>query len=206
MKRHYGTNPPSFYDEEYFTKGTKSNYFGYNKESLLPRARRFVQDIRRSQTREMGKILILGSAKAFEVEAFLEAGYEAYGQDISFYAVHNATPYVKHFLTQSSVTHLPYKDESFDLIIAEDIFEHIEISWEANVQKEVFRVLTKQGMLLVSHPCGDEEVRKIESKEPSHFTIETPEWWIELFTKTGYTILSYSLKFGRTYLFLLEKP
>lgn len=204
-KTKLGTFLPSYYDEDYFENGIKSNYPGYKKEILLPRAREFISEVEGLLDNDNPIILILGCAKAFIVEAFLEKNHETYGQDISRYALKNATPYVKNVLTLSTITHLPYRDKTFSLIFAIDTLEHLEKSYQKQILSECYRVLLSKGLLVMGHPCGGEEVRKIELKEQSHQTIESTEWWIDQLTQVGFQVEDWSNPFYRTYFFQSRK-
>lgn len=73
-------------------------------------------------------------------------GVDFFGEALKFAQGQNFTQ-----LIQADVTHLPLPDESFSLVSALDVLEHIKDDEAA--LKEVWRVLSKDGLFLVTVPA-----------------------------------------------------
>ncbi|AIG97482.1 Methylase involved in ubiquinone/menaquinone biosynthesis [Archaeoglobus fulgidus DSM 8774] len=69
------------------------------------------------------------------VKAFRELGVEAYGIDINEYAVSNG---VIDTLLIADATKLPFRNETFDVVTALDLIEHLE--HPEKFVSEVYRV------------------------------------------------------------------
>lgn len=109
------------------------------------------------------------------LDAACGAGYGAYmlsknasevvGMDRSAEAISYATETYKagnvKFIT-GDVTSMPFDADSFDLITAFEIFEHVENP--QNMLKEMSRVLRKDGILLISTPNAEYEKSTVKNE------------------------------------------
>lgn len=122
-----------FYDEDYYERGLetgKSSYQNYRwiPESTIPLAMTIVDflNIKRGES-----ILDFGCAKGFLVKAFRLLYREAWGVDISPYAIRHVDTETKTYcykkegnvLTGSGVHFFP---QHFDICIAKDVLEHVQ--------------------------------------------------------------------------------
>ena len=122
------------YDEDYFLRGRqsgKSLYQDYRwlPELTVPMVSRIVAHcgIEKSHT-----ILDFGCSRGYIVRAFRELGYQAYGVDVSEWAVKNADESVgKYCWLQKGAAMLsayedaPFWPTEFDWVIAKDVLEHV---------------------------------------------------------------------------------
>jgi len=168
---------PDYYDEDYYRPGKKSGYnLPYTWAIESGNFQRKAMDIIAQY--DPDKILDVGCAKGFLVKALVMLGMDAYGIDISDYAIGNCEPEVKERVRQCWLkqdTKIPYDDDEFDLVISESVMEHIsedDISW---VMRELARVSSRWvvlelpvGLTWENQPKGD----------PSHKTYRPPCWWI----------------------------
>jgi SAM-dependent methyltransferase len=58
-------------------------------------------------------------------------------------------------LFQASGTALPFLDSTFDVVFLWDVIEHVPTNTEANLLKEINRVLTRGGVLMLSTPSDN---------------------------------------------------
>ena len=168
---------PEYYDADYYRPGKKSGYnLPYTWAVESGNFQRKAMDIIAQY--DPIKILDVGCAKGFLVKALLMLGMDAYGIDISRYAIENCEPEVRGRVSQCWLkkdTIIPYEDDEFDVIISESVMEHIpesDISW---VMREMARVSSRWvilelpvGLTWENEPRGD----------PSHMTYRPPCWWI----------------------------
>ncbi len=60
--------------------------------------------------------------------------------------------YASHHVTKGSITNMPFSDETFDVVLALDILEHINYEEQKPALDEIRRVLKKDGTFLCSIP------------------------------------------------------
>jgi ubiquinone/menaquinone biosynthesis C-methylase UbiE len=84
-----------------------------------------------------------------EMEHTLKA--EAHGTDLSWQALHFTADRGNRRLTQADLRALPYADDTFDVVTALDVLEHIED--DAAAAREILRVLRPGGALIASVPA-----------------------------------------------------
>lgn len=97
-------------------------------------------------------------------------GVDAYGVDISKYAIQLADKSIKPYLKIGDITNLPYKNNQFDAVITYDILERIERSKLRKAIEETIRVSRK----LILHKI---------------YTCENV--WFRLFHRRDFSIISY---------------
>lgn len=191
----------NFYDFDYYENGLdskKSLYENYRwiPELTIPLAQQFIEVMKMSEdfsAIKSPKILDFGCAKGFLVKAFRELGYEAYGIDVSEYAISQAPSDITNFLScikSDSSLQIPHWPE-FDYILAKDVLEHIEVSNLSNVLIQLRKLSPR---LLVVVPLGDGINYFISDYEndPSHVIKEDLPWWENL-------LLSHNFKIKSTY-------
>jgi len=172
---------PEFYDEEYFLKGTKSGYGGqfwpYTEEYFLPEERKFAKNL--IELTKAKSVLVLGCARGYLVKALRELDVDAYGVDISAWAIENSPSDVKPFLVLADACYLSFfKDQQFDVCVAYDVLEHIAMSDLIKAISETCR-LTKNYILL-HVPVVDNGV------DESHVSIFLNMWWRQQFNTRGW--------------------
>lgn len=189
-----------FYDEEYFTGSSKSNYGklnpngGYTKDLYLPFKIQQGAGILRAceyTSRWLpDNCLVFGCAIGYLVEAMrVGTGLrtECRGHDISEYAIDRGTKEgIKGLHCGDVVIGTTFADNQFELVISMELLEHIPED-DGQLDKamdEHLRVCN--GYLVIGTPLGqdDEHPQQLEG-DPSHFSVHTPEWWIDKFEKKG---------------------
>jgi SAM-dependent methyltransferase len=115
-----------FYDQDYFDGPGKSNYELYTAESS-PFGLQADLIIRLMGSCGLsGRMLDVGCAKGFLVDALRQRGVEAFGVDWSEYAIASADPNVRPYLERASALELSYGDRHFDLAVSFDVLEHLD--------------------------------------------------------------------------------
>lgn len=182
----------NMFDEKYFEDGVRNHISAYENYRWMPeRTIREASSITRAI--EFNNVLDYGCAKGFMVYAMRLLGKEAYGVDISDYAVNNGHPKVKDYLSVINST-----DDikgGWDLIIAKDVLEHIEKEHLPKVLAD-FRARAKQ--ILVAVPLGDGRRYRIREYEMdvTHVVREPEEYWLTLMADAGFKIKYFDYNLG----------
>ena len=130
----------------------------------------------------------IGCAKGFLVHALRLLGADAWGEDISDYALDSCYPKVKDYLS-------PPTDKKYDLLICKDVLEHVE---EEDLPEFLTYLLSKGEQFFFVIPLGDDDFFRIREYEVdvTHVTKKDEEWWLQLLDKAGYKLVEFSYTFG----------
>ena len=119
-------------------------------------------------------VLDAGCAMGFLVEALRERGVEAYGIDVSEFAIGQVHEDVKEYCWVGSVTEpLP---QSYDLIVCIEVLEHLQ---PEDAQQALVNLCQQTDDILFSSTPFD-------YKEVTHFNVKTPEHWAEMLAREGF--------------------
>ncbi|UCE37032.1 MAG: class I SAM-dependent methyltransferase [Thermoplasmata archaeon] len=186
------------YDDKYFDLGIYSSYKqGYENYIEDLRYPDIVDDIIKNVKPK--RVLDIGCAFGRVVEMFCSQGVEAYGVDISDYAISKASDDIKKRLFQVNVENekIPFPDGHFDFISCLVVIEHLHD--DTHLLNEISRLISKKGTVYITTPP--------KSYEPSytdktHINLHDPEYWIKRFGDFGFNIepLRIHQMFGYTYM------
>jgi SAM-dependent methyltransferase len=119
-------------------------------------------------------VLDVGCALGFLVEGLRQRGVDAVGVDISEYAIDNVHPDVQPYCWLGSVTDpLPQK---FDLIVSIEVLEHLS---PRDAEKAVENFCRFSDYVIIS-------TTPTHYGEVTHFNVQPPEYWAELFAREGF--------------------
>lgn len=162
---------PAFFDRDYFEGRTRESP-PHTRELIYPLAERTAAFL--SRRCRPGRVLDIGCAKGFLVEAFRNQGVDAaFGVDVSLYAVSEGGAATRGRLVVGDVQGgIPLRSASFDLVTAVDLFEHL--ATPGPVLREIGRVLSDTGMayLKICHPRHPNARR-----DPSHINVQSLSYW-----------------------------
>ncbi len=116
-------------------------------------------------------VLDAGCAMGFLVEMLRKRGVEAYGIDISEYAIENVHEDIRPFCRVASV--VEPLDQDYDLIVCIEVLEHLT----AREAEKAISQFCKHGrsVLFSSTPY--------DYKEITHVNVQPTEYWVELFAR-----------------------
>lgn len=115
-----------------------------------------------------------GCAMGFLVEALRDREVEAYGVDVSEYAISQVHPSVRQHCWAASLTEpLP---RSYDLITCVEVIEHID---PADAEKVIANLCNATDRLLLSSSPFD-------YAEPTHVNVQPPEVWSSMLAREGF--------------------
>ena len=184
----------SLYNEDYYEHGVEKGISGYTDfkwmpELTLPLAMAYID--RLGITKEH-KVLDFGCAKGFVVKALRMLNRQAWGCDISAYAVNSADNTTRQFLRISDGCTSDTFDINFDFIISKDIFEHIP---EEHIDALLADLRNTGHKLLAIIPLGDSDGNFIIPSyhlDKTHVLIKNKDWWMSTFKRVGYTVEYFS--------------
>ena len=100
--------------------------------------RKFIEDLPKET-----RILDAGCGEGVLVEEYRSKGYSIEGLDLNY-----ASKYVR----LGNILDMPYSDDSFDVVLMLDVFEHLSFEDQPKALSEIKRVLRPKGNLLISIP------------------------------------------------------
>ena len=119
-------------------------------------------------------MLDAGCAKGFLVECLRNKGVEAFGVDISEYAINNVYEPIKDFCKIASIS--DPLDSFYDVIISIEVVEHMERSESEAAIANLCNFTDK--ILFSSSPH--------DYSEATHINVQQPEVWAQIFARNGF--------------------
>lgn len=171
------------YQRDYFERGIetkKSLYSNYRwiPELTIPMTMTIIDylGIKRGQ-----RVLDIGCAKGYLVKAMRWLGREAYGFDISDYALASCDPEVKPYLSKN------FSKDYFHFAVSKDTFEHITLP-----KLRHYLTNLKSDVLFIIVPLGDGSRYNIPAYEldTTHIHRQPLIWWNDLLKSFGWSIKS----------------
>ncbi|MEY4705461.1 MAG: hypothetical protein RL042_1666 [Nitrospirota bacterium] len=122
------------------------------------------------------KVLDAGCAKGFLVEALRDRGIEAFGVDLSEYAISEVRPDIRPYCRVGSLTE-PFC-AWYDLIVCIEVLEHMS---------------EEEGRLAIANICKSTNDVLFSSSpddftEPTHVNVRPRSYWVERFFEEGFNV------------------
>ena len=150
---------PFPYDRSY---GHWIDFFGKIADELI----RIFQPVR---------VFDAGCAHGFLVEAFWDRGVEAYGRDISEFAISQVRQDIRQYCSVGSLTEKI--SGKFDLVVCIEVLEHMS---EEDGLKAIANMTAATDHVVFSSSPTD-------LTEPTHVNVKPAIYWMRLFAKQGFT-------------------
>jgi ubiquinone/menaquinone biosynthesis C-methylase UbiE len=133
------------------------------------------------------KILDAGCAKGYMVYDFVNAGIDAFGIDISEYAI-NCAPYqINDRLYYCNVKDMKmFKDKQFDLVISINTIHNLKEEECRKAIREIERI-GKHAFIMVDSYRNKKEKERMFQWNVVGETILSNKEWIQIFKEEGYT-------------------
>ena len=175
------------FTKDYYEDGVRKHISGYEDYKWMP-TRSIPEALDIQSNFEFKTCVDYGCAKGFLVNALRIVGCDAWGEDISEYAVENCHPNVRDYVS------LP-NDKEYDLLICKDVLEHVEVEDIPSVLQK-FKKKSKQFFFVI--PLGDDDRFRIREYEVdiTHVTKKDEEWWIKMFESQGMELVKFSYSLG----------
>lgn len=177
----------SKYDEDYFLHGKQTGKSLYEDYRWLPDLTIPMAQVMAAHLGIYARDVILdfGCARGYVVRAFREMGYNAWGYDISKWALDNADEVASPYLIHNDLT---IWSHGFDWVIAKDVLEHVEYissvvdSLLDMAYKGVFVVVPLSMFKDCDYIIGDYE------KDVTHIHRMNLAMWAEMFMRPGWSV------------------
>lgn len=177
----------NLFNKDYFENGVEKGISGYTNYRWMP-TRSIPEAIEIKNKFNFKSCVDVGCAKGFLVHALRILGCNAYGEDISQYAIENCHDKVKKYLSTET-------EKKYDLLICKDVLEHVS---ESNLPELLQKFLKRAEQFFFVIPLGDNNLFRIREYEidVTHITKKDEEWWIDLFTQCGFVLKEFSYSMG----------
>jgi SAM-dependent methyltransferase len=176
------------FGKEFFDGDRKHGYGGFKYMSRFwqPVIPTFIEHFNLDKN---SKVLDIGCAKGFMLFDMTEAipNISVEGIDVSSYAIENAKEEIKPFLKVANAKELPYKDNSFDVVISINTIHNLEKDECAKALKEIERVSRGKSFITVDAYRNEEEKEAMYAWNLTAKTIMSVEEWKNFFKEVGYT-------------------
>lgn len=182
--------PASRYDEDYFEHGPIAGVSGYMNYSWMPErtlrmAHHLIQELPITKGQ---RVLDFGCAKGFLVKAFRILDVEAWGVDVSEYAIAHADAEVREFCFESDrdpSTLFAWEFKQVDWVIAKDVLEHLT---EDELRAFLKTATEFSQRMFVAVPLGNGErfVVPAYDADVTHRLAKPANWWIQTFNTNGW--------------------
>lgn len=183
-------NSSNLYNKDYFENGIEkeiSLYANYRwlPELTIPFCFSLIEKL---NIKETDTILDFGCAKGYTVKGLRLLYRQAWGCDISEYAISQSPTEIKKYLI-----HLQDSEDLLDLnnkfnwVISKDVFEHIPYNNIGNTLKKINRICDN---LFCAVPLAENHKYIIPDyeKDITHVIRENIEWWSDLFVSHNFEI------------------
>ena len=178
------------FDEKYFSTHTYAE-ITFAKYSMYWWSNRFNAILARRYGKRGARLLEVGLGMGHLVGQ-LEDTFDTYGMDLNHWAVKQSKSVVeKTQLQTASAQELPYRDESFNVVIIKHIVEHLPDPQKAI--EEIGRVTEPGGTLILATPNLDSLLKPwkgdkwIGYQDPTHISLKHPAEWLEFIRKAGFS-------------------
>ena len=180
------------YDEEYYRCHLGPDPYDRSNTAIVNFFAVVADQIIRSL--RPARVLDAGCAMGFLVEAFWDRGVEAWGIDISDYAISKIRRDMAPYCRVASLTE-PLEG-TYDLITCIEVLEHLS---EADSVAAIHNMATVGNAILFSSSPTD-------LTEPTHINVHQPLWWLEQFQQAGFAPdLTYDASYITPHAYLLRK-
>lgn len=135
------------------------------------------------------KILDVGCGKGFMLYDFIRLvpGITVSGIDISEYAINNAKEEVKEFLQVGDAQSIPFRDNTFDLVISITTVHNLDKADCKKALQEIERVSKRDKFITVDAYRTYEEKKRMDSWNLTALTYMSVDEWKRFFNEAGYT-------------------
>src|SRR4030067_2387304 len=163
------------YDKNYFDYYGSLGLYDRSKEEWLLFFASIADGIK--EKIDPKKVLEIGCAKGFLLEALRDRGIDAVGIDISDYAISHVRSDIKAYCSVRTAAE-PFND-SYDLIVCMEVLEHLSEEEGCKVIKNI--CAHASDVIFSSNPSYDHP-------DPTHQNVRPKEYWIRRFAENTFAL------------------
>jgi SAM-dependent methyltransferase len=173
------------YGEMYFDGPRDYGYGGYRYDGRwVPVA---TDIIKHFDLRSGARILDVGCGKGFLVKDLVDQGMDAYGLDVSSYALMNCEPDIVGRIHLGTALSLPFPDDSFDCVLSLNTIHNFKRPDATIAMQEIQRLSGGKAFVQVDSYRTPEQKEIFESWVLTAEYYDYPDGWVEMFEEAGYT-------------------
>lgn len=173
------------FGREYYDGSREYGYGGYRYDGRWKPVARDIVD--HFGLKAGDRVLDIGCAKGFLVKDLLALGIDAYGIDVSTYALMHCEPEVVGRLHLGSAERLPFPDRSFAAALAINSIHNLPRAECAVALAEMERVAPGKGFVQVDAYHTPEQKAVFEEWVLTAQYHDYPDEWLRLFRESGYS-------------------
>ncbi len=191
-----------FYGEEYFSGKKGKGESGYDDAAVAQMVQ--LQHLFLSgfeSCLQFDSVLDVGCARGALMEAASRLGKKSFGTDYSFYALKEPlAASLRGRAVQADAVDLPFASKSFDLVVCQEVLEHIAPDLVGKAMRELRRVSKALVVVTVptwykdcsALPLSYEEIPKDEKGTPihGHICLASGWWWEKRLNEEGLVVCS----------------
>ncbi len=135
------------------------------------------------------RVLDIGCGKGFLVKDLMleRPGIEAFGLDLSLYAIVHAPIELAGRLVAGTADRLPFPDRSFDLVVSLNTIYNLSRPRAVRAMAEIERVSKGKSFVVVDSYRTPEEKEMFEDWVLTAEFHDYPDGWLKLFAEAGYS-------------------
>lgn len=168
----------------YFDGPREYGYGGYHNDGRWIKVAKDIKEF--YKLKPQSRILDIGCGKAFLVEAFHDLNMDAYGLDISSYAIKNSNPKLKKKLFVGNAVSLPFEVNYFDLVLSINTIHNLEKTHCIKAIKEIVRVSKRDAFIQVDSYYNQNQKKLFENWLLTAKYHDFPDKWRKLFKIANY--------------------
>lgn len=181
----------SSFNRDYYENGITKGVSGYENYHYIPERSysEAVSILNHCRIASNDTILDYGCAKGFLVHSLRQLGVNAYGEDVSEYALGSCKPEIRKYLQK------PNNDLFYDYIVCKDVMEHVP---EEDVLTLLKSLSSRCRLALFVIPLGDNNKFRIREYEidKTHVTKKNEDYWINKLKEAGFKVDRFSYHLG----------
>lgn len=169
---------------EYFDGNRKYGYGGYyNDGRWLNVAKKIIT---KYKLKRNSKVLDIGCAKGYLVSSLCSLKIDAWGIDISKYAIAKSEETIREKLTLGNAKNLNFPDNYFDAVVSFNTIHNLKEEDCIKSLKEIMRVSKKYKFVQVDAYETQKEKKDFLKWVLTAETHGTPDFWYKIFAKAKY--------------------
>ena len=173
------------YGQEYFDGPREYGYGGYRYDGRWkPVAKDIIDHFKLNKG---DRVLDIGCAKGFLVKDLLDLGIDAYGVDVSEYALQNCMPETVGRLHLCSAEDICFPKDSFAAVLSINTLHNLDKVLIKKALKKIEFISSGKAFVQVDSYNSDEQKKLFESWVLTARYHDFPDKWLQLFKEAGYT-------------------